>query len=257
LSSIAIGALGCRDVTEKTDVEPSRFKPQAILADAAALMRVRGEAKGLQLSEETVGPLPETIVTDPRRLHQILVNLLGNAIKFTEQGEVRLRMQLVSHDAGPIVALMAHAMAEDRRKCLAAGCDDYLTKPIQRAIASAISPSCPRRRKSRRRPVLRGRVRGVFAGSARRASCREGGPAAMLGDRVGRASDQEVPAEVAHEDETRESAYCSAGSSGDAYRPCIACGGLQPSGAGEFARGRQGARQSVQPLAERPVGSDG
>jgi len=60
------------------------------------LVRVRTNAKGLQLKIEYAGPVPATVYTDPTRLRQILINLLGNAIKFTEAGEVRLVTQFVS-----------------------------------------------------------------------------------------------------------------------------------------------------------------
>jgi PAS domain S-box-containing protein len=65
-----------------------------ILAEVGALMRVRADGKGLSLVIECDGPLPETILTDPTRLRQILVNLVGNAVKFTEIGEVRVVARL-------------------------------------------------------------------------------------------------------------------------------------------------------------------
>jgi CheY-like chemotaxis protein len=61
-------------------------------------MRVRAEAKGLPLSVQYAGPMPEMVYTDPTRLRQILVNLLGNAIKFTEVGEVRLAVKYLDAD---------------------------------------------------------------------------------------------------------------------------------------------------------------
>ena len=72
----------------KLDVQRVPCSPCQLVADVASLMRVRAEAKGLALSVEFAGPMPETIVTDPVRLRQILVNLVGNAVKFTEVGEV-------------------------------------------------------------------------------------------------------------------------------------------------------------------------
>jgi len=57
---------------------------------------VRAEAKQLKLETSFVAPLPETVLTDPLRLRQVLVNLVGNAIKFTDQGEVRLTVRLAS-----------------------------------------------------------------------------------------------------------------------------------------------------------------
>lgn len=80
-------------------VERIPCSPTEILADVALLMRKRAQAKGLELVVEFSGKRPDTAVTDPTRLRQILINLVGNAIKFTEKGEVRIRSSLVSEDS--------------------------------------------------------------------------------------------------------------------------------------------------------------
>ena len=77
------------------EVERIRCNPWEIAHHAAAMMRAPAKAKGLTLSIEHVGPIPETIETDPLRLRQILANLIGNAIKFTPSGGVHVAVQLV------------------------------------------------------------------------------------------------------------------------------------------------------------------
>jgi signal transduction histidine kinase len=79
----------------KFDAERVTCSPGRILDEINALIRVRAEAKGLPLIVEYDGPVPETVVTDPTRLRQILINLVGNAVKFTETGEVRTVVRLV------------------------------------------------------------------------------------------------------------------------------------------------------------------
>ncbi|MCP4589889.1 MAG: response regulator, partial [bacterium] len=63
--------------------------------------QVRADAKSLPFNIEFVGPVPETVESDPTRLKQILVNLVGNAIKFTETGGVRLVTRYVGERAEP------------------------------------------------------------------------------------------------------------------------------------------------------------
>jgi PAS domain S-box-containing protein len=74
-------------------IEQIRFPPTKIVADVIALMKVRSDAKRLELTSIYSGPVPETIVSDPTRLRQILINLVGNAIKFTEAGGVQIRVR--------------------------------------------------------------------------------------------------------------------------------------------------------------------
>ena len=60
------------------------------MADVQSLMRVRADAKGLMLDIEFEGSMPEKIQSDPTRLRQVLINVVGNAIKFTETGSVKI-----------------------------------------------------------------------------------------------------------------------------------------------------------------------
>ena len=68
-------------------------------------MNVHADAKGLPLTLDVRGAIPEQITTDPIRLRQILVNMIGNAIKFTEVGNVRVVMRLVptSENEGKLI----------------------------------------------------------------------------------------------------------------------------------------------------------
>lgn len=75
----------------KMNPERERVKPQAIVADVVSLMNVRAEEKKIDLIADFDGQIPETIETDAKRLRQILLNLTGNAIKFTSEGEVHLK----------------------------------------------------------------------------------------------------------------------------------------------------------------------
>ena len=60
------------------------------VADVASMMRPRAEQHGSSLEVRYTGPVPETIHTDGNRIRQVLVNLVGNAVKFTENGNIRI-----------------------------------------------------------------------------------------------------------------------------------------------------------------------
>ncbi len=81
-------------------IERIACSPFTLVAEVAALMHPRAARDGLAFAVEYRSPLPETIETDPTRLRQILLNLVGNAIKFTPRGCVRLGVALLE-DTGP------------------------------------------------------------------------------------------------------------------------------------------------------------
>jgi Amt family ammonium transporter len=74
----------------KMGLEIAPCKVVSLLADVASVMRPRAKMNNISFAVECKGSIPETISTDGARLRQIILNLVGNAVKFTEKGGVRI-----------------------------------------------------------------------------------------------------------------------------------------------------------------------
>ncbi|MBT9557690.1 MAG: response regulator [Myxococcales bacterium] len=74
----------------KMTVEAIPCSPPQIIADVWSLLRVRAQEKALPLEVHFETPIPDAITSDPTRLRQTLLNLVSNAIKFTERGSVQI-----------------------------------------------------------------------------------------------------------------------------------------------------------------------
>ncbi|MBN1491004.1 MAG: CHASE domain-containing protein [Phycisphaerae bacterium] len=98
------------DILDLSKVEAGRMVVEhvschlcTLVADVASLVKVKADGKGLGFAVEYLGAVPEMIRTDPTRLRQILINLLGNAIKFTEVGGVRLVIRFIYAKDKPVI----------------------------------------------------------------------------------------------------------------------------------------------------------
>jgi len=80
----------------KLDLDPTDFALGDTLADTIKSLALRAHQKGLELAFHTQPDVPDALIGDSGRLRQIIVNLVGNALKFTEKGEVVLRVSLES-----------------------------------------------------------------------------------------------------------------------------------------------------------------
>ena len=77
----------------RTTLNPSTFDLPVLLKDLEMMFRVRTDEKKLSFSVETIGDVPQFIVTDINKLRQVFINVLGNAVKFTEQGGIGVRVR--------------------------------------------------------------------------------------------------------------------------------------------------------------------
>jgi PAS domain S-box-containing protein len=94
----------------KLELDRVEFALRQTLEDTLKVLAARAQQKGLELACQIPPEVPDALVGDPERLRRIVVNLVGNAVKFTEQGEVVLRVHVESEEK---LAVMLHFSVTD------------------------------------------------------------------------------------------------------------------------------------------------
>ena len=117
------------DILDLSKIEAGGLKveripcaPHHIIRDVVQVLSVKAREKSISLDFEFANAVPETILSDPSRLRQILTNLVGNSIKFTEEGGVRIVVGLAASSAQPQLTLAVIdtgiGVAEDKQQSI-------------------------------------------------------------------------------------------------------------------------------------------
>jgi len=117
----------------KIQFDAIEFDLRDCLKDALATLSVRAEAKSLGLDYYVAPEVPEIVVGDPGRLRQILLNLVGNGIKFTEKGRVSLRVQQIARTTRDVSLQFD---IEDTGVGIAPDCRTHIFAPFEQADGS-------------------------------------------------------------------------------------------------------------------------
>ena len=118
----------------KFSLDPRPFKIRNILAETLKSVSLRAHEKGIELAYEVDPRIPEQIVGDPGRVRQVVVNLIGNSIKFTQKGEVVLTVKQESQDADQVIL---HVSVRDTGIGIAAQNLTRIFEPFEQADNSA------------------------------------------------------------------------------------------------------------------------
>jgi PAS domain S-box-containing protein len=130
------------DILDFSKIEAGKMALEALAVDlrelveeAVILLAGSARAKGLELRCEIDPDVPRHLSGDPVRLRQILINLAGNAVKFTEQGEVVISMRRLPFDTDPQVCILELSVRDTGIGLTPAACE-RLFKPFSQADGS-------------------------------------------------------------------------------------------------------------------------
>lgn len=140
---------------DRFELAPTEVPLEALLEEVTELFFSRAEAKGLDLAAYADPALPERVLADPARLRQVLINLIGNALKFTETGGVAViaavkdgRVEIRVEDTGPgipegeaerIFDEYAQAVADPRHRVAGSGLGLAIAQRIVQRMGGTIT----------------------------------------------------------------------------------------------------------------------
>lgn len=85
---------------ERLKLEQAPFEPRAVVREVCGVLGGQALGEGVEMICSLAPEVPQTVVGDQLRVRQILFNLLGNAVKFTEQGQIEVRVSVRASEAG-------------------------------------------------------------------------------------------------------------------------------------------------------------
>ena len=99
----------------RISMKPEPVNPRHLIQEVLDLVRAQAAAGGIALLNEVAGDVPARIVIAADRLRQVLLNLAGNAIKFTEAGEIEIRLKTLALDELDVPAAVVEAVIEKNK----------------------------------------------------------------------------------------------------------------------------------------------